>query len=87
MAGQICKLWFKQLLWQSEILSLLHLQLYGVISIFKLHQVKQNISALSCLSCRRNIVLKKTKYIKTENLCRKKIFLWVHFAEKTDIRW
>ena len=34
MAAQICKLWLKQLLWQFAILSL-HLQLYGIISIFK----------------------------------------------------
>ena len=43
MAAQIYKLWLKHLLWQSAILLSLHLQLYGIISIFKLHQTKQNI--------------------------------------------
>ena len=73
MAAQIYKLWHKQLLWQSAILLLLHLQLYGIISIFKLHQAKQNIRVLSYLSRKRNIALKKkqTKYIKAQNLCRK----------------
>ena len=47
MAAQIYKPWLKQLLWQSAILLSLHLQLYGIISIFKLHQEKQNIRVLS----------------------------------------
>ena len=53
--------------WQSAILLSLHLQLYGIISI-----LKWNIRVLSYLSCKRNIVLKKTKYIKARKLCRKK---------------
>ena len=60
MAAQIYKLWLKQILWQSAILLLsLHLQLYGIISIFKLHQAKQNIRVLSYSSRKRNIVLKE----------------------------
>ena len=46
MAVQIYKLWLKQLFWQSGILLSLHSQLYGIISIFKLHQAKQSISVL-----------------------------------------
>ena len=42
---------------------------YGIISIFKFHQAKQKTRALSH---KKNIVLKKTKYIKAPNLCRKK---------------
>ena len=75
MAAQIYQLWLKQLLWQSAISLSLHLQLYGIISIFKLHQAKQNIRVLSYLSRKRNIVLKETKYTKARNLCRKKIFV------------
>ena len=59
MAAQIYKLWLKQILWQSAILLSLHLQLYGIISIFKLHQAKQNIRVLSYSSRKRNIVLKE----------------------------
>ena len=55
MAVQIYKLWPKQLLWQSEVVLSLHLQLYGIISIFKLHQAKQNIRVLSYLSCKRSV--------------------------------
>ena len=72
MAAQIYKFLLKQLLWQSAILLSLHLRLYGIISIFKLHQAKQNIKVLSYLSRKRNIILKKTKYIKARNLHRKK---------------
>ena len=52
MAAQIYKLWLKQLLWQSAILLSLHLQFYGIISIFKLHQAKQDIRVLSYLHSR-----------------------------------
>ena len=45
MAAQIYKLWVKKVLWQSVILLLLHLQLYGIISIFKLHHAKENIKS------------------------------------------
>ena len=44
MAAEIYKFLLKQLLWQSAILLSLQLQLYGIISIFKLHPAKQNIS-------------------------------------------
>ena len=87
MGAQIYKLWIKQLLWQSAILLSLHLQLYGIISIFKLHQAKQNIRVLSYLSHKRNTILKKTKYIKARNLCRKKRSFWVRFADRTDTCW
>ena len=52
MAAQIYKLWRKQLLWQFAILLSLHLQFYGIISIFKLHQAKQDIRVLSYLHAR-----------------------------------
>ena len=38
MAAQIYTVWLKQLLWQSAMLLSPHLQLYGVVSIFKLYQ-------------------------------------------------
>ena len=72
MAAQNFKLWLKQLRWQSAILFSLHLQVYGLISIFKLHQAKQDNRVLSYLSRKINIVLKKRKHIKSRNLCRKK---------------
>ena len=72
MAEQNFKLWLKQLRWQSAILFSLHLQVYGLISVFKLHQAKQDNRVLSYFSRKRNIVLKKRKYIKARNLCRKK---------------
>ena len=75
MAAQIYKFLLKQLLWQSAILLSLHLRLYGIISIFKLHQAKQNIKVLSYLSRKRNIILKKTKYIKARTYIEKKIFV------------
>ena len=73
MAAQIYKLWVKKVLWQSVILLLLHLQLYGIISIFKLHHAKENIRVLSHLSRMRSIVQNKTKYIKIfmDPFCRK----------------
>ena len=72
MVAQIYKLWLKQHLWQSAILLLLHLQLYEIISIFKIHQAKQNSRALPYLPRKRNIVLKKTKY---QTYVKKKIFV------------
>ena len=83
MVAQIYKLWLKQHLWQSAILLLLHLQLYEIISIFKIHQAKQNIRALPYLSRKRNIVLKKTKY----QTYVKKRSLWVRFTERTGTWW
>ena len=74
MAAQNFKLWLKQLRWQSAILFSLHLQVYGLISIFKLHQAKQDNRVLSYLSRKRNIVLKKRKYIKARNYVEKKHF-------------
>ena len=85
MAAQNFKLWLKQLRWRSAILFSLHLQVYGLISIFKLYQAKQDNRVLSYLSRKINIVLKKRKHIKSRNLCRKKKpSLWVRFAERTD---
>ena len=84
MAAQNFKLWLKQLRWQSAILFSLQLQVYGHITIFKLHQAEQDNRVLSYFSRKRNIVLKKRKYIKARNYVEKKTFLWVRFAERTD---
>ena len=44
-------------------------------------------TVLSYLPRKRNILLKKTKYIKPRNLLWKKRSFWVSFAERTDTWW